>query len=93
MTETGTNVYVGPLSGLMELFEYAHKNNLPKPNIEKFLFLGEQCGKSFLHRMEKLTGGWGAVGSYGSSETSTISATCKEKKTYTFLKTVNTLNC
>ncbi|WP_397539046.1 phenylacetate--CoA ligase family protein [Rummeliibacillus pycnus] len=84
MEETKTNVYIGPPSGLMELFEYANRNNLPKPRLDKFLLLGEQSGMSFLNRLEQLTGGWGSVGSYGSSETSTITATCKDKKLHVF---------
>lgn len=84
MDETNTNVFIGPASGLIELYEYALKNNLPTPRLEKILLLGEQSGKAFLRRLEKLTGGWVSVGTYGSSETATICAACKDKELHAF---------
>jgi len=84
MSETNTNVFIGPGSGLIELYEYAAKNKYPKPYLKKVLLLGEQTGPSLIHRIEKLTGAWVSVGTYGSSETATISAACKNKELHAF---------
>lgn len=75
----GANVFVGPPSRLLELIQFAHRNELPPPRFDRLLLMAEQTGPSFVAHLERLTGATAYVGSYGSSETGTTAVTCRER--------------
>jgi phenylacetate-CoA ligase len=75
----GANVFVGPPSRLLELVQFAHRNELPAPRFDRLLLMAEQTGPSFVAHLERLTGATAYVGSYGSSETGTTAVTCRER--------------
>lgn len=72
------NVFVGPPSRLLELVQFAQRNDLPAPKFDRLLLMAEQTGPSFVAHLERLTGATAYVGSYGSSETGTTAVTCRE---------------
>lgn len=77
--QVGANVFVGPPSRLLDLVQAAHREGLGPLRFDRLLLMAEQTGPHFLAQVERLTGAVGYVGSYGSSETSTIGVTCEHR--------------
>ncbi|WP_063011767.1 phenylacetate--CoA ligase family protein [Nocardia kruczakiae] len=75
--QLGANVFVGPPSRLLEMVQFAHRNDLPAPRFDRLLLMAEQTGPSFRRHLERLTGAQSYVSSYGSSETGTPAVTCE----------------
>src|SRR5262249_33200852 len=75
--ELPANVFVGAPSRLLAMIQFAVRHGLPAPRFDRLLLIAEQTGPSFLCHLERLTGAVAFVGSYGSSETGTVSACCE----------------
>ncbi|MFH8798762.1 phenylacetate--CoA ligase family protein [Streptomyces sp. NPDC017936] len=76
--ELGVNVFVGPPSRLLEMVQFAYRNDEPVPAFDKLLLMAEQTGPGFVRHLERLTGATAYVAAYGSSETGTTAVTCEE---------------
>jgi phenylacetate-CoA ligase len=77
--EVGANVFVGPASRLLALVQANHREGGEPLRFDRLLVMAEQTGPHFLAHIERLTGATAYVGSYGSSETSTIGVTCEHR--------------
>ncbi|MFF5532326.1 phenylacetate--CoA ligase family protein [Streptomyces cinerochromogenes] len=75
--ELGVNVFVGPPSRLLEMVQFAYRNDEPVPAFDKLLLMAEQTGPGFVRHLERLTGATAYVAAYGSSETGTTAVTCE----------------
>lgn len=78
--DLGVNVFVGPPSRLLEMVQFAYRENLPAPRFDRLLLMAEQTGPSFRRHLERLTGASAYVCSYGSSETGTPAVTCEHHR-------------
>lgn len=76
--ELGVNVFVGPPSRLLEMIQFAYRNDEPVPAFDKLLLMAEQTGPGFVRHLERLTGATAYVAAYGSSETGTTAVTCEQ---------------
>ncbi|MFC9862045.1 MULTISPECIES: phenylacetate--CoA ligase family protein [unclassified Streptomyces] len=77
--ELGVNVFVGPPSRLLEMIQFAYRNDEPVPAFEKLFLMAEQTGPAFVRHLERLTGARAYVAAYGSSETGTTAVTCEHR--------------
>lgn len=75
--ELGAGVFIGAPSRLLAMIQFALRHGFAPPQFDRLLLIAEQTGPSFLRHLERLTGAVAFVGSYGSSETGTISACCE----------------
>ncbi|WP_454115334.1 hypothetical protein [Microbacterium lacticum] len=66
------DIYAGPPSQLLNLYEYAAAQNRPAPTFKISLLLGERATPGLTRRLERLTRGIIVDASYGSSETGTL---------------------
>ncbi|MEV6258547.1 phenylacetate--CoA ligase family protein [Nocardia sp. NPDC051929] len=71
------NVFVGAPSRLLALIQFAVQHGRRRPKFDHLFLIGEQTGPAQLRHLSRLTGACAHVGSYGSSETGTIAATCE----------------
>ncbi|MYZ35638.1 MULTISPECIES: phenylacetate--CoA ligase family protein [unclassified Streptomyces] len=76
--ELGVTVFVGPPSRLLEMVQFAYRNDEPVPAFDKLLLMAEQTGPGFIRHLERLTGATAYVAAYGSSETGTTAVTCEQ---------------
>lgn len=76
--ELGVNVFVGPPSRLLEMVQFAYRNDEPVPAFDKLLLMAEQTGPGFIRHLERLTGARAYSAAYGSSETGTTAITCEQ---------------
>ncbi|WP_405660259.1 hypothetical protein OG379_06455 [Streptomyces sp. NBC_01166] len=76
--ELGVNVFVGPPSRLLEMIQFAYRNDEPVPAFDKLLLMAEQTGPGFIRHLERLTGAKAYSAAYGSSETGTTAITCEQ---------------
>lgn len=74
------NVFAGPASQLINLYEYANANRIQAPSFEKVMITGERSSTSMKARIRKMTGGVVIDASYGSSETGTTAVAVSESK-------------
>ncbi|MGQ4451133.1 phenylacetate--CoA ligase family protein [Streptomyces griseus] len=77
--ELGVNVFVGPPSRLLEMIQFAYRNDEPVPAFDKLFLMAEQTGPAFVRHLERLTGARAYVAAYGSSETGTTAVTCEHR--------------
>ena len=66
------DIYAGPPSQLLNLYEHAASHGRPAPTFDVSLLLGERATPGLARRLEALTGGIIVDASYGSSETGTL---------------------
>lgn len=66
------DVYAGPPSQLLNLYEHASTGDRPAPSFDVSLLLGERAAPGVVRRLEALTRGKVVDASYGSSETGTV---------------------
>ncbi|GGZ29491.1 hypothetical protein GCM10010387_23580 [Streptomyces inusitatus] len=77
--ELKVNVFVGPPSRLLEMIQFAHRDDEPAPAFDTLLLMAEQTGPAFVRHLERLTGARAYVAAYGSSETGTTAVTCEHR--------------
>jgi phenylacetate-CoA ligase len=65
------NIWAGPASQLINLYEHAHQSGARPPRFQKVLLTGEPVGPALRRRIIQLTGGLVFDASFGSSETGT----------------------
>lgn len=71
VSRTSPDVFAGPPSQLLNLYERAYATGAPVPTFDTVLLTGERSGAALRQRLVRLTGAKVVDASYGSSETGT----------------------
>ena len=89
------DIYAGPPSQLLNLYEYAASQNRTAPTFNISLLLGERATPGLTRRLEDLTRGVIVDASYGTSETGTLAVstgTGLRLQTQSFITEIRDLN-